>query len=101
MRRIKAAVLTAPETIRIQEFEVPDIAANDGLLRIEACGMCGTDYELYYGHIKPGDVYAGRLMYPLILGHEPLGIISGLESKRAACGVSKRVTELWSGPLMQ
>ena len=46
------------------------------MVRIEASGVCGTDYEGYHG-----DYY---LPFPVIQGHEPLGVIEaiGPEARR-------------------
>ena len=63
----KAAVVTGPGVIEIQEFTVPPIGEDDALVRIEASGICGSDYEWYRGDLP--------IPYPIILGHEPLGII--------------------------
>ena len=46
---VRAAVLRKPKTIELAEFPRPSIGADDALLRIEACGICGSDYEQYEG----------------------------------------------------
>lgn len=61
-----AAVMTGKQTYGIKTFAVPAIGPNDGLLRVERCGVCGTDAEEF-------DV--SRVGYPVIPGHEPLGVI--------------------------
>jgi threonine dehydrogenase-like Zn-dependent dehydrogenase len=67
MTDVKAAVLTAVRSFEIQRFPRPAIGDEDALLRVEACGICGSDYEQYAGEL------AAR--YPVIPGHEPIGII--------------------------
>jgi threonine dehydrogenase-like Zn-dependent dehydrogenase len=69
-------VLTAPKQLDIQTFALPSIGANEALVRIEACGICGTDYEQYDGEYHP--------YFPTILGHEPLGVIAeiGLQAQQ-------------------
>ena len=69
---VPAMVLTKPKTLEEREFVRPAIGADDGLLRIEACGICGSDYEQYEGAQPPHEDYTP---YPVIPGHEPLGII--------------------------
>ena len=69
---IPAMVLTKPKTLEAREFARPAIGADDGLLRIEACGICGSDYEQYEGAQPTTEDYTP---YPVIPGHEPLGII--------------------------
>ncbi len=70
--RVPAMVLTKPKTLEAREFARPAIGADDGLLRIEACGICGSDYEQYEGAQPRHEDYTP---YPVIPGHEPLGII--------------------------
>jgi threonine dehydrogenase-like Zn-dependent dehydrogenase len=53
--------------LRAESFAIPEIGADDALLRVEACGICGSDYEQYDGTL--------RVRMPVIPGHEPVGII--------------------------
>jgi threonine dehydrogenase-like Zn-dependent dehydrogenase len=62
-----AMVQTAPRVLEAQEIRLPEIGDDNALLRIEACGICGSDYEQYEGVL--------RTPMPVIPGHEPLGII--------------------------
>lgn len=64
-----AAVLTAPRTFEIRELPIPEIGPDDGLLRVEACGLCGSDYEQWTGELGE---FAVR---PIIPGHEIIGHI--------------------------
>jgi threonine dehydrogenase-like Zn-dependent dehydrogenase len=74
---VRAAVQTGPEAYEIREFPRPQIGPDEGLLRIEACGVCGSDVEQYRGHlVRPG-------MFPLIPGHEPLGIVDEVGERAA------------------
>ena len=61
--------------VRMGEFPLPRIGSDDALLRVEACGICGSDYEQYDGAV--------RVPYPLIPGHEPLGIIEEIGEQAA------------------
>jgi threonine dehydrogenase-like Zn-dependent dehydrogenase len=70
MATAQAAVLTAPRTFEMREFALPEIGPDDGLLRVEANGLCGTDYYQYLCEFKIG---TGKL--PIIPGHEPIGWI--------------------------
>ena len=65
---VRAAVQTGPRAIEIREFPRPVIGADDGLLRVEANGICGSDVEMYKGHLRMRG-------FPVIPGHEPLGIV--------------------------
>ena len=84
---IRAVVLTKPRTLEPREFPRPPIGDDDGLLRIEACGICGSDYEQYEGAQPQHEDYTP---YPVIPGHEPLGIIEEIGRRAAArWGVSE------------
>jgi threonine dehydrogenase-like Zn-dependent dehydrogenase len=69
---VLAAVLVKPKTLELREFPRPAIGPDDALLRIEACGICGSDYEQYEGHLPETEDYK---QFPVIPGHEPLGRI--------------------------
>ena len=71
---MKAAPLTALKTIEIGERPVPQIAADEVLVKIEYCGICGSDAEFFeHGHIGTRTVN-----YPLVLGHEASGEIAAV-----------------------
>jgi threonine dehydrogenase-like Zn-dependent dehydrogenase len=72
---VRAAVQVGPRSIEVQEFPKPSIGPDDGLLRVERCGICGSDVEHYKGQL--------RANYPSIPGHEPLGIIEDLGDRAA------------------
>jgi threonine dehydrogenase-like Zn-dependent dehydrogenase len=74
--RIRAVVQVGPKRLELREFEHPIIDPDEGLLRVEACGICGTDVELYTGHAKLAS-------YPFIPGHEPAGVIDEVGERAA------------------
>ena len=47
-----AMVQTAPRTLEPRDLPLPEIDDDSGLLRIEACGICGSDYEQYEGQLR-------------------------------------------------
>jgi threonine dehydrogenase-like Zn-dependent dehydrogenase len=63
-----AAVATSPRHTEIRELPIPEIAPDAGLLRVEATGVCGSDWPMYQTE-APG---------PRILGHEMVGIVERL-----------------------
>ncbi|WES64521.1 zinc-binding dehydrogenase [Microbacter sp. GSS18] len=73
---VRAAVQTGPRRIEMREFPRPQIGPDDGLLRVEANGICGSDVEIYRGHM-------GMNPNPFIPGHEPMGIIEELGERAA------------------
>ena len=68
-------MLDAPRQLVERAFELPEIGADDGLLRVEACGLCGTDHEQYSGQLHPGR--------PFIPGHETVGVIEEIGARAA------------------
>jgi 2-desacetyl-2-hydroxyethyl bacteriochlorophyllide A dehydrogenase len=64
---MRAMVYVAPRDLRLQELEDPELGPDDVLVRIEACGICGSDVASYeLGHYaKPGQV----------LGHELSSVV--------------------------
>ena len=70
-----AMVLTANRRLEAMDIELPDIDENSALLRLEACGICGSDYEQFEGVL--------RTPVPVIPGHEPLGVIERIGDKAA------------------
>jgi len=71
----RAMVLEQPRSLVAREFQVPDIGIDDGILRIEACGLCGTDHEQYTGHIRAG--------FAFVPGHEVVGVVEALGPRAA------------------
>ena len=72
----RAAVLEGPHQLVVREFELPAIGEDDALLRVEACGLCGTDHEQWAGHMPATT--------PMIPGHETVGIIEEIGPLAAA-----------------
>ena len=68
-------VHTAPRKLEPRELPVPAIDADTALLEVEACGICGSDYEQFEGVL--------RTPMPAIPGHEPLGTIAAIGDRAA------------------
>jgi threonine dehydrogenase-like Zn-dependent dehydrogenase len=66
-RKTLAMVLVEPRKLEPRDLPVPDIDDDGAILRIEACGICGSDYEQFEGVLGTPT--------PVIPGHEPLGVI--------------------------
>lgn len=79
MQMATAAVLERPREFQLREFPIPQIGPDEGLLRVEACGLCGTDYEQWQGHLRD---WGGGL--PIIPGHEVIGFIEAVGAEAAA-----------------
>ena len=68
--KMKAAIFIEPGRIVLDEKPIPEIGANDALIRITTTTICGTDI-----HILKGE---HRVEKGLVIGHEPVGIIEKL-----------------------
>lgn len=73
----RVLVLEAPRRLVERELPLPTIGDDDGLLRIEACGLCGTDHEQFTG-VLPGP--GGQAFVP---GHESVGMIEAIGARAA------------------
>ena len=75
MNTARAIVQTGPRQLEMRELPLPEIDDDSGLLRVEACGICGSDVEQYTGALP--------VRLPLIPGHEPLGTIERIGDRAA------------------
>jgi L-iditol 2-dehydrogenase len=82
---MKALVLTAYNCLEIQDWPCPAIAADEVLLRVAACGICGSD-------IHGMDGSTGRRQPPLIMGHEAAGTIVAVGGEVRDWAAGDRVT---------
>ncbi len=71
----RALVLDGVKNLQQQVFSLPEIKDEDALLRVEACGLCGTDHEQYTGHLPT--------RFAFIPGHEAVGVIEEIGSAAA------------------
>ena len=75
---IKAAYVTGPGRLEIREIDLPRVSEKDLLLKVEMCGVCGTDVHMFYSE-KP---YPWKKQeYPFMLGHEVVGRIEEVGGK--------------------
>jgi 2-desacetyl-2-hydroxyethyl bacteriochlorophyllide A dehydrogenase len=67
---MRAMAYAAPQDLHLEERPSPELGPRDALLRIEACGICGSDVASYlHGHyVEPGQV----------LGHELSAVVAAL-----------------------
>lgn len=76
---MQAAVLHGPGDIRVEQVPVPVPGPNEALVRVAACGVCGSDIPRM---LRPGGAYH----LPLICGHEFAGHVVSLGGELAAAG---------------
>jgi L-iditol 2-dehydrogenase len=65
---LKALIHTKPYTFEYSDFPDPVAGDDDVLIRVKACGICGSDVHGFTGK-------TGRRIPPLIMGHEAAGIV--------------------------
>ena len=63
----RVAILTEKERFEIKEYPIPELGDDDILVRVEGCGVCGTD-----AHEFKRDPFG---LIPVVLGHEGTGEI--------------------------
>ena len=88
-RMMKAANLYAPGDIRAEEVPVPEPKEGQVLIKVKACGVCGSDISRV--------METGTYHYPTIPGHEFAGEVVELGPETDAALLGKRVTVI---PLM-
>ena len=68
---MRAAELIAPLTFRLTEMPIEDPGPGEVQVRVEAVGVCGSDLHAY----NEGAVGGMPNVYPMVLGHEPAGVV--------------------------
>jgi len=79
------------EALRIEDVPVPELGANDVLVAVKACGVCGTDVHFWQGETPLPQL-------PLTLGHEPAGVVAAVGSGVVEWKIGDRVIVTGSMP---
>ena len=76
----RAAVVAAPYRIEVRELDDPGPALEHGVLAVRLSGICGTDKHTYRGESLQyaGTPHEHAIEYPLICGHENVGVLAEL-----------------------
>jgi L-iditol 2-dehydrogenase len=82
---MKALVLKEYRRFAVEDFAVPVLQPDEVLVRVRACGICGSD-------VHGMDGSSGRRIPPLIMGHEAAGEISEVGSEVKNWQTGDRVT---------
>ena len=65
-KTMRAGVYRGKGIVRVEEVPVPEVGEGEVLIKVAACGVCGTDIKkIFYGYVEP----------PQILGHEVAGTV--------------------------
>jgi threonine dehydrogenase-like Zn-dependent dehydrogenase len=83
MDRMKATVFRGANDIRVEEVTRPKAGPGEAVIRITLTTICGTDLHILRGEypVKPG----------LIIGHEPVGVITELGAGISGYQIGDRV----------
>ena len=79
-----AAVMPRAHEIEMRTVPLPALDPGDVLIRVHACGICGTDLHLFHGDSRGAQ-------YPLIAGHELAGEVVAAGAEADPAHVGKRV----------
>lgn len=84
--KMKAQVFYEPLKMQLEEIDIPQIADDQVLVRVKACGICGSDIAYYYGN-SPLETADGK--GPLVLGHEFSGEVAEVGALPTKLGLFK------------
>ena len=82
---MKALELVGPSIFELVDKEVPSPADHEVLIRVKACGICGSD-------IHGANGSSGRRIPPIVMGHEAAGEIVGVGNGVTKYATGDRVT---------
>ncbi|BCS81955.1 zinc-dependent alcohol dehydrogenase family protein [Anaerocellum diazotrophicum] len=73
---MKAAIFYGKRNLKVEDVTLPAIKEGEILVKVEACGICGTDI-----HIFNGEEGSAKVTPPVVLGHEFCGTVVETKSK--------------------
>jgi L-iditol 2-dehydrogenase len=82
---MKSLLLTEYRKLEISDMPRPDPGAHEVLIRVAACGICGSDVHGYDGS-------SGRRIPPIVMGHEAAGVIASVGDSVLNFKIGDRVT---------
>jgi len=96
--KMRAQVFYEPEVMKMEMIDIPQISANEVLVKVMATGICGSDLSYYYGH-SPLGTSDGK--GPLVLGHEFSGVVAEVGALPQSLGLFKVGDRVTCNPVMQ
>jgi len=84
---MRAAVLRGTRALAVEERPLPVPRPDEVLMRVKACGICGTDQHIYHGNPGSAEVHP-----PVVLGHELAGEVVGTGSAVTGLKAGDRVS---------
>ena len=86
--------------LKVEDVEKPKIGPKDLLIRVKACGICGSDIHFYETDEDGYMLYPGLTKFPCTIGHEFSGVVEEVGSEVKGFKVGDSVTSeemLWCG----
>ncbi len=87
-----------PFKMSYQQEDIPQLNDNEVLIKVKACGICGSDL-VYYNGASPLDTPDGK--GPLVLGHEFSGVIAEVGPMAKKMGLFQEGDRVAVNPVMQ
>jgi L-iditol 2-dehydrogenase len=82
---MRALLLTEYRKLEITDLPRPTVGPSEVLVRVAACGICGSDVHGYDGS-------SGRRIPPIVMGHEAAGVVEEVGAAVDRAKVGDRVT---------
>src|SRR5215813_10207204 len=82
---MKALLLRSYRHLEVADLPTPEVGADEVLVRVSACGICGSDVHGYDGS-------SGRRIPPLVMGHEAAGVVEAVGAAVKSFARGERVT---------
>jgi threonine dehydrogenase-like Zn-dependent dehydrogenase len=86
---MQATVYYGPRDIRVEDVPMPELAEDELLVRIKACGICGSDLHMY--RLGMFGALGRRVEGGRIMGHELSGIVVAVGAKVTGFRVGDRI----------
>jgi len=90
---MRALYLTDARRLELRDAADPAVGADEVLIRVRACGICGSDVHGWDGS-------TGRRIPPMIMGHEAAGVVAAVGGEVDGLAEGDRVTfdsTIWCG----
>jgi 2-desacetyl-2-hydroxyethyl bacteriochlorophyllide A dehydrogenase len=81
---MKAVMVDEPGSLRVVDVPEPEPGPDDVVVRVGACGICGTDVHIIDGEFPP-------TVYPIVIGHEFGGEVTAVGENVTGFSVGDRV----------
>jgi 2-desacetyl-2-hydroxyethyl bacteriochlorophyllide A dehydrogenase len=81
---LKAVVFQEADRLIMEDRPIPEVGEHDALVKVHACGICGTDVHILHGE--------HTVEFPVVPGHELSGTVTAVGSEVTNVQIGDRVT---------